>query len=233
MENKVQNENPYKLLLAEDDPALRTIAASFFRKKGFEVDDVNNGNEACSLVATKHYDAIILDIMMPGKNGKEVCRFIREKYDVPVLFLTALGAEKDIIEGYEIGADEYVTKPYSTHVLLAKVNALIARYRGLLVQDGRITSDEFVIEPARRLVTVSGKKIDLAPKEYDLLLFFLENKEQVLSRERILDKVWGADYEGYDRAVDTHVKKLRATLGKASYHIETVIKCGYIWKSKS
>ena len=150
-----------------------------------------------------------------------------------MLFLTALGAEKDIIEGYEIGADEYVTKPYSTQVLLAKVNALISRYRGLLVQDGRITSDEFVIEPARRLVTVSGKKIDLAPKEYDLLLFFLENKEQVLSRERILDKVWGADYEGYDRAVDTHVKKLRATLGKASYHIETVIKCGYIWKSKS
>ena len=232
MENKGQNENQYTLLLAEDDPALRTISASFFRKNGFEVDDVSNGNDACSLVAAKHYDAIILDIMMPGKDGKEVCRFIRERYDVPVLFLTALGAEKDIIEGYEIGADEYVTKPYSTHILLAKVNALIARYRGLLVQDGRITSDEFVIEPARRLVTVSGKKIDLAPKEYDLLLFFLENKEQVLSRERILDKVWGADYEGYDRAVDTHVKKLRATLGKANYHIETVIKYGYIWKSK-
>ena len=222
-----------KILFAEDERGLREITTLALTKNGYEVDAVDNGIDACTLISENVYDLIILDIMMPGKDGREVCKFIRSKYDVPVVFLTALGEENDIIQGYEIGADEYVTKPYSTQVLLAKVNALISRYRGLLVQDGRITSDEFVIEPARRLVTVSGKKIDLAPKEYDLLLFFLENKEQVLSRERILDKVWGADYEGYDRAVDTHVKKLRATLGKASYHIETVIKCGYIWKSKS
>ena len=226
-------ENQYKLLLAEDEPALRMIAASFFRKNGFEVDAVGNGDDACTLVERTKYDAIILDIMMPGKDGKEVCKFIRSKYDVPVLFLTALGAEQDIIEGYEVGADEYVTKPYSTKVLLAKVNALIARYRGLLVKNGRIVVDEIVIEPSRRLVTVDGKRIETAPKEYDLLMFFIENQNQVLSRDLILDKVWGRDYEGYDRAVDTYVKKLRATLGKANYHIETVIKSGYIWRNKS
>lgn len=223
----------YKLLFAEDDVALRSIAATVFRKNGYDVDVVGNGNDACVMVEKNRYDAIILDIMMPGKDGKEVCKFIRSRYDVPVIFLTALGAENDIIEGYEIGADEYVTKPYSTKLLLMKVNALINRYRGLLVKDGRIAVDEITIEPARRQVSVDGKKIEMSPKEYDLLLFFIENKERILSRELILDKVWGDDYEGYDRAVDTYVKKLRATLGKASYHIETVIKCGYIWKNKT
>ena len=167
---------------------------------------------------------------MPGKDGREVCRCIRGKYDVPIIFLTALGKENDIIMGYEIGADEYITKPFSTKVLLAKVNALINRYHGLIVKDGKITLDEIVIEPARRYVTVNGKKVSLAPKEYDLLIYFIDNKEIVLSRDRILDSIWGMDYEGYDRTVDTHVKKLRKCLGKAGYHIETVIKAGYVWK---
>ena len=226
-------EGNYKLLFAEDDVALRSIAATFFRKNGFEVDCVGDGDDACRMVSNNRYDAIILDIMMPGKDGKEVCRFIRSKYDVPVIFLTALGSENDIIEGYEIGADEYVTKPYSTRLLLVKVNALINRYRGLLVKDGLIRVDEIEIEPSRRQVKIGGKNIVLSPKEYDLLLYFIENKEQILSRDRILDAVWGEDYEGYDRAVDTYIKKLRASLGSASYHIETVIKSGYIWKNKA
>ncbi|MBR2750438.1 MAG: response regulator transcription factor [Clostridiales bacterium] len=226
-------DKQYRVLLAEDDVALRSIAATVFRKNGYEVDVVGNGDDACVMVERNQYDAIILDIMMPGKDGKEVCKYIRSRYDVPVIFLTALGSENDIVAGYEIGADEYVTKPYSTKLLLMKLNALITRYRGLLVKEGRIVVDEIVIEPARRQVTVNGKKIEVSPKEYDLLLFFVENKERILSRELILDKVWGDDYEGYDRAVDTYVKKLRATLGDASYHIETVIKCGYMWKNKA
>ena len=113
-----------------------------------------------------------------------------------------------------------------------KVNALINRYRGLLVKDGRITIDEIEIEPSRKQVKVDGKIIVLSPKEYDLLLYFAENREQILSRDQILDAVWGEDYEGYDRAVDTYIKKLRASLGKANYHIETVIKSGYIWKNR-
>lgn len=226
-------EKGYKLLIAEDDVSLRHIVSAFFTKNGFEVDQASDGDEACRFVMQNHYDAIVLDIMMPGKDGKEVCKFIRSRYDVPVLFLTALGSESDIVEGYEAGADEYVTKPFSTKLLLVKVNALINRYRGLLVKDGRISVDEIVIEPSRRQVSVAGDHIELSPKEYDLLLYFIENKERILTRDKILDAVWGDDFEGYDRAVDTYVKKLRASLGSASYHIETVIKSGYIWKNRA
>ena len=220
----------YQILVAEDEETLRNILKLFFEKNGFEIDVVDNGDDALAYADYKQYDIIILDIMMPGKDGREVCRYIRGKYDVPIIFLTALGKENDIIMGYEIGADEYITKPFSTKVLLAKVNALINRYHGLIVKDGKITLDEIVIEPARRYVTVNGKEVSLAPKEYDLLMYFIDNKEIVLSRDRILDSIWGMDYEGYDRTVDTHVKKLRKCLGKAGYHIETVIKAGYVWK---
>ena len=224
-------ESKYKLLIAEDDVSLRHIVSAFFIKNGFEVDQAADGTEACSLVMNNRYDAIILDIMMPGKDGIEVCKFIRTRYDVPVIFLTALGSENDILDGYEAGADEYVTKPFSTKLLLVKVNALINRYRGLLVKDGLVVVGEIVIVPSKRLVSINGTQVEISPREYDLLLYFIENKEQVLTRERILDAVWGSDFEGYDRAVDTYVKKLRATLGSASYHIETVIKSGYMWKN--
>lgn len=226
-------DSKYKLLFAEDDVSLRKITATFLEKNGFDVDQVGDGIDACRMVMQNRYDAIILDIMMPGKDGREVCKFIRTRYDVPVIFLTALYSENDIIEGYEIGADEYLTKPYSTKLLLMKVNALINRYRGLLVKNGRIEIDEISIEPARRQVSVNGRRIELSPKEYDLLLFFIENREQILSRDQILDAVWGRDFEGYDRAVDTYIKKLRASLGEASSHIETVIKSGYIWKNRN
>ena len=226
-------DSKYKLLFAEDDVSLRKITATFLEKNGFDVDQAGDGIDACRMVMQNRYDAIILDIMMPGKDGREVCKFIRTRYDVPVIFLTALYSENDIIEGYEIGADEYLTKPYSTKLLLMKVNALINRYRGLMVKNGRIEIDEISIEPARRQVSVNGRRIELSPKEYDLLLFFIENREQILSRDQILDAVWGRDFEGYDRAVDTYIKKLRASLGDASSHIETVIKSGYIWRNRN
>lgn len=219
-----------RVLLTEDDRILRDITVTFLSQNGLEVDATDNGNVACELVAKNQYDCIILDIMMPGKDGREVCKFIRSKYDVPVIFLTALGDEDDIVEGYEIGADEYITKPFSTKLLLLKINALIKRYQGLMVKGGVIKADEIEIEPARRRVTVAGKEITLAPKEYDMLIYFIENKGIVLTRDQILDRIWGDDYDGYDRAVDTHVKKLRAALGAAEYHIETVIKTGYVWK---
>lgn len=219
-----------KILLAEDDILLRNITAAFLSKNGLEVDTTDNGNEACSMVEKNRYDCIVLDIMMPGKDGWSVCKFIRSKYDVPVIFLTALGDEADIIEGYEIGADEYVTKPFSTKVLLMKINALISRYKGLMVRNGIIVSGEITVEPARRRVTIEGKEIKLAPKEYELLICFIENKGIVLTRNQLLDQAWGEDFDGYDRSVDTHIKKLRAALGNANYHIETVVKSGYVWK---
>lgn len=220
-----------RILLAEDDRVIRDITVMYLTKNGLQVDVTDNGNSACRLIEMNRYDCIVLDIMMPGKDGREVCRLIRNKYDVPVIFLTALGEEHDIVEGYEVGADEYVTKPFSAKVLLLKINALINRYRGLLVKNGMIVIDDLVIEPAKRRVTIGGTDVALPPKEFDLLMYLLDNKDIVLTRDQILDHVWGADYEGYDRAVDTHIKKLRAALGTMGSHIDTVIKAGYKWKS--
>ena len=223
-------DDKYKILIAEDEKTLREIVTIYLQKNGFDVDAACDGDEAVRYIDRTRYDLIILDIMMPGRDGKEVCEYIRKRFDVPVIFLTALNTEDDIVRGYDIGADEYITKPFSTSILLAKINVLIKRYRGLMVKAGKIDMEELVIEPARRLVKVRGKRITLAPKEYALLIYLIENKGIILSRDQILDRVWGADYEGYDRAVDTHIKKLRSALGKAAYHVETVIKVGYVWK---
>lgn len=221
----------YKVLLAEDERNLRTIISTYLKKQGFEIDAVCNGEEAVAAIQNKTYDIIVLDIMMPKLDGIEVCKFIRKHYDVPVIFLTALNQEPDIVNGYEVGADEYIIKPVSMPILAAKMNALIKRYHGLVIEHGVIRIGEIKIELARRLVTIQNKVITLAPKEYDLLLYFIENKNQILTRDQILNQIWGADYEGYDRAVDTHIKKLRAALGDSSHHITTIIKQGYMWES--
>lgn len=220
-----------RILLAEDDRTLRDITVRFLTKNGLDIDVTDNGNEACTLIEKNKYDCIVLDIMMPGKSGWDVCKFIRNKYDVPVIFLTALGDETDIVTGYEIGADEYITKPFSAKMLLLKINALINRYRGLLVKNGLIVIDEFEIEPAKRRVTANKKGIALAPKEYDLLMYLIENKDIILSRTQILDNLWADEFDCYERVVDTHIKKLRAALGDYGYHIDTVIKAGYRWIS--
>lgn len=220
----------YRILLAEDEKSLRDIVSIYLSKNGYMVDVAVNGAEAIRAVDAKVYDIIILDVMMPIKDGLEVCRYIRQKYDVPVIFLTALNKDQDIVNGYEVGADEYVTKPVSMPVLAAKINALIKRYRGLTIEKGVIRIGQLKIELARRMVTVNDKVVALAPKEYELLIYFIENKNQILSRDQILDSIWGAEYEGYDRAVDTHIKKLRAALGDSNHHITTVIKKGYMWE---
>ena len=203
----------YKVLLADDEQGLRDITKKYLERNGFDVITAKNGAEAIAAVDKNVFDIIVLDIMMPEIDGRQVCQYIRTKYDVPVIFLTALGKEQDVIQGYEIGADEYVTKPFSMPILMAKINSLVKRYHGLTIKKGLITIGNIQIEPARRIVTVNKKVISIAPKEYELLMYFIDNKNQVLSRTQILDAVWGYDYEGYDRAVDTHVKKLRAILG--------------------
>lgn len=220
----------YKVLLADDEQGLRDITKKYLERNGFDVITAKNGVEAIAAVDKNVFDIIVLDIMMPEIDGRQVCQYIRTKYDVPVIFLTALGKEQDVIQGYEIGADEYVTKPFSMPILMAKINSLVKRYHGLTIKNGLITIGNIQIEPARRIVTVNKKVISIAPKEYELLMYFIDNKNQVLSRTQILDAVWGYDYEGYDRAVDTHVKKLRAILGEENHYIHTIIKGGYIWR---
>ena len=215
----------YKVLLADDEQGLRDITKKYLERNGFDVITAKNGAEAIAAVDKNVFDIIVLDIMMPEIDGRQVCQYIRTKYDVPVIFLTALGKEQDVIQGYEIGADEYVTKPFSMPILMAKINSLVKRYHGLTIKKGLITIGNIQIEPARRIVTVNKKVISIAPKEYELLMYFIDNKNQVLSRTQILDAVWG-----YDRAVDTHVKKLRAILGEENHYIHTIIKGGYIWR---
>ena len=216
----------YKVLLADDEQGLRDITKKYLERNGFDVITAKNGAEAIAAVDKNVFDIIVLDIMMPEIDGRQVCQYIRTKYDVPVIFLTALGKEQDVIQGYEIGADEYVTKPFSMPILMAKINSLVKRYHGLTIKKGLITIGNIQIEPARRIVTVNKKVISIAPKEYELLMYFIDNKNQVLSRTQILDAVWGYDYEGYD----THVKKLRAILGEENHFIHTIIKGGYIWR---
>jgi DNA-binding response OmpR family regulator len=165
--------------------------------------------------------------MMPQLDGFSVCRSLRKKSDVPIVFLTALSDEDDKLYGYQLGADDYVTKPYTMSVLYAKITALINRSRGNVLTSDWIVAGEIALSVSSQTVKVSGKEIILTPKEYSLLLCLMRNKDTVLSREQLLVKCWGYDYEGDARAVDTHIRRLREKLGGAAGQIKTVIKSGY------
>jgi DNA-binding response OmpR family regulator len=170
---------------------------------------------------------VLLDIMMPELDGLSVCRCLRKESDVPIVFLTALSDEEDKLCGYELGADDYITKPFSLAVLYAKVSALIKRRRGNMRTDDLLTAGEIALRLSTRQVFSSGEEVKLTPKEYALLECLLRHKNLVLSREQLLVKCWGYDYEGEARAVDTHIKRLREKLGESGSLIKTVIKAGY------
>ena len=213
------------VLLAEDEVRLRGIVRDYFAAHGLACHLAADGAEALELLRRNDYDAVLLDVLMPEMDGFAVCRALRERSRTPVLFLTALGEEGDILRGYGLGADDYVTKPFSLAVLLAKTRALIRRGRG---EGGEaLTCGAIALEPGRRACTVAGAPVELPPREYELLLCLMRNKGRVLSRDQLLDKVWGVDFDGGDRAVDSRVKALRAALGPAGRQIKTVFKAGY------
>ena len=216
-----------KILIAEDEPRLLEVLCDYFAGKGEIPLPAKNGVEALRLAEETEPDGVLLDIMMPELDGLSVCRTLRKKSEVPILFLTALSDEEDKLLGYELGADDYVTKPFSLPVLYAKVTALINRSRGNVLTGDRITVGEISVQPSAQRVWVAGEQVELTPKEYALLLCLLRNKNQVLSREQLLVKCWGYDYEGDARAVDTHIRRLREKLGPAAGQIKTVIKSGY------
>ena len=214
------------ILLAEDEARLREIVRDYFAAHGAACDLARDGEEALELLREHDYDAVLLDVLMPGLDGFAVCRRLREGSGAPVIFLTALGGEEDVLRGYGLGADDYVTKPFSLAVLLARTRALIRRCRG---GDGAglLTCGAVTLDGNRRTCTVNGREARLSPREYDLLECLLRNKGQVLSRAQLLDKVWGLDFQGDDRAVDVRVRSLRAALGEAGGQIKTVFKVGY------
>ncbi|MBO4290126.1 MAG: response regulator transcription factor [Lachnospiraceae bacterium] len=217
----------YRILIAEDETRLRSVLCDWFRSRGDDPQPAKDGTEALALAQENEYDAVLLDIMMPGLDGRAVCRAVRKGSDVPIIFLTALSDEEDKLAGYELGADDYVTKPFSMAVLYAKVEALIRRRRGSLMSGDELSAGPITMRLSSRQVFVSGREVALSPKEFDLLECLMKNKNLVLSREQLLIKCWGYDFEGEARAVDTQIKRLREKLGEAAGCIKTVIKSGY------
>lgn len=221
----------YRILLAEDNDNLREVVTDYLTGQGYKVDGRADGAGALEAFYENRYQLVLLDVMMPKMNGFEVCRRIRAKEDVPILFLTARVQEQDQLLGYSLGADEYIVKPFSLPVLAAKCKAILERAAGRVMSDDLCTDGELTVNFATRKVSVAGREIELQSLDFDLLRYFLANRGRVLSREQILDRIWGFDYDGSDRVVDTHIKKLRKALGSAGGNIETVIKRGYRYVS--
>jgi len=221
------------LLLVEDDVHLREIIHDYFAADHWEVVEADNGVAALEAFDHQSFDLLILDIMMPLLDGFSVCRSIRKRSDIPIIMITAREADEDQVHGYELGADEYVTKPLSPKVLVARANALIKRVEGTVgAEDDRLNFGLLSIQLQSHQVKVQEDEIHLSPKEYELLVYLAKHHGKVLSRERLLTAVWGFDYEGDNRTVDTHVKKLRAKLGSEGHLIKTVIRTGYKFDSR-
>ena len=217
----------YKILIVEDEAKLREVLSDYFLSKKDIPFTASNGAEALELIDGHDFDAVLLDIMMPELDGFSVCRALRKKSDVPVVFLTALSDEDDKLYGYELGADDYVTKPFTMSVLYAKTMALIKRNRGSMLSGDRLSIGGISIELPSRRVYAGNREVEVTPKEYALLLCLMRNKNVIMSREQLLVKCWGYDYEGESRAVDTHIKRLREKLGDHAGCIKTIIKAGY------
>lgn len=208
---------------------MRELIQDFLSENGFEVDARANGLQAWEAIQTKDYDLVLLDVMMPGMDGFTLCRKIREKEDVPLLFLTARVQEEDQLRGYQLGADDYVLKPFSLPVLLAKCRAILERNqrRGDWLEASGIR-----LNAEQRQVLCAGEPVMLQALDFELLHYFMKNPGRVLTREQILLKLWGYDYSGSDRSVDTHVKNLRKALGKHGKYIRTIIKTGYVFDAE-
>lgn len=216
------------VLIVEDEDLMREVLRDYFSDADYEVSEARDGLKAIELAEEYDYDIILLDIMLPELDGFSVCRRIRKTKDTPIIIITARSDEDDKLIGYELGADDYITKPFSPKVLLAKANALIKRTRGnIRGSDNEISAAGIVINQDSHTVSIGNEYIDLTPKEYELLIYLMINKGKVLSRDTLLSKVWGYDYFGDLRTVDTHIKKLRAKLGSKAEHIKTLIKAGY------
>lgn len=216
------------ILLVEDDILMREFITDYFKKEQWEVHEAENGRLALEIFEQTSVDLVVLDIMMPEMDGWSVCRRIREKSDVPIIMITARAEDDDQVMGFELGADEYVTKPLSPRVLVARATSLMKRTEGTVGREGEMLNyGELSVNRMAQTVSVAGNKINLSPKEYSLLLFLVKHYGKVVSREYILDAVWGYDYLGDLRTVDTHVKKLRAKLGDEGRYICTVIRSGY------
>lgn len=214
-----------KVMLIEDDPEIREVIEIFFTARDMRVVGLPSGTGAAEVLEKEEPDIVLLDIMLPGVDGFTVCRQLRRASDIPIVFLTARAREEDVLFGYELGADDYIIKPFSLPALYAKVCALLRRCSelgGKTVTCGRITLD-----PRALRVWSDGREIELPPKEFLILKCLMDHKDWVIDRQTMLDKVWGMDYFGSDRVVDNHIRNLRKALGEPGKQIKTVFSRGY------
>ena len=218
-----------KILVVDDESRMRKLARDFLTKSGYEVLEAGDGSEALDIFFDEHNSDIallILDVMMPKMDGWQVCKEIRQYSKVPIIMLTARSDERDELQGFELGVDEYISKPFSPKILVARVEAILRR-TNQLGDDGKLEAGGIVIDKAAHQVTIDGQNIDLSYKEFELLSYFMENQGIALSREKILNNVWNYDYFGDARTIDTHVKKLRSKMGAKGDLIKTIWGMGY------
>ena len=217
-----------KILVVDDEARMRKLVRDFLVKSNFEVVEAGDGSEALDLFFFfLDIALIILDVMMPKLDGWGVCREVRQYSQVPIIMLTAKAEERDELQGFQLGVDEYISKPFSPKILVARVEAILRRTNQLGAKEEILEAGGIRIDKAAHSVTIDGKSVDLSYKEFELLTYFLENKGIALSREKILNSVWNYDYFGDARTIDTHVKKLRSKMGEKGDYIKTIWGMGY------
>ena len=216
-----------KILVVDDESRMRKLVKDFLQKNNYEVLEAGDGSEALDIFFEQNDIAlIILDVMMPKMDGWQVCREIRNYSKVPIIMLTAKGDEKDELQGFDLGVDEYISKPFSPKILVARVEAILRR-AGKAASGDVMEAGGIHLDQAAHMVTIDGQNVELSYKEFELLTYFMENKGIALSREKILNNVWNYDYFGDARTIDTHVKKLRSKLGVKGDMIKTIWGMGY------
>lgn len=218
----------YKLLVVDDEPKIREVIREYAEFNGYKVTEAEDGMSAVGLCKLNKYDLVILDIMMPKLDGFTACKEIKKISDVPIIMLSARGEEYDKLFGFELGIDDYIVKPFSPKELMARVNVVLERRNSVSKDNSSVlTFDGLEINIAARTVSVDGKRVELTPKEYDLLFYLIKNKNIALSRDKLLSDIWGYDFFGDDRTIDTHIKNLRNNLGPYRDFIVTLRGVGY------
>ncbi|HBA62555.1 MAG TPA: DNA-binding response regulator [Lachnospiraceae bacterium] len=216
-----------KILVVDDESRMRKLVRDFLEREGYQVLEAGDGMEAMDIFyEEKELALLILDVMMPKMDGWEVCREVRKESKIPIIMLTARGDERDELQGFELGVDEYIAKPFSPKILVARVSAILRRTNQMAV-DEVLEVGGIQLDKAAHTVKIDGESVELSFKEFELLVYFVENKGIALSREKILNHVWNYDYFGDARTIDTHVKKLRSKLGEKGEYIKTIWGMGY------
>ncbi|MED1785038.1 response regulator transcription factor [Brevibacillus fortis] len=223
---------PKTILIVEDEHILREILKDYFVNEGYEVLEASDGNEALSLFQTSEVHLILLDIMLPELDGWSVCQRIRKSSNVPIIMLTARVDEDDTIFGFELGADDYVTKPYSPPILLARAKRLLESRHVPGLADEELSNSGITLHLPSRTVTVDGSKTDLTHTEFEMLAYLMRNKGLIITREQLITKIWGYDFAGDDRTVNSHIRNLRSKLGEKSTCITTVVRSGYKFEER-